>query len=302
MKNVTLLALFLGIFFNGLAQPESYVVIGYGAEFNSFSKAYKNWNSAFMSQQAQPVTNTSSDGTVQIDYSNVPFSQDKFNTTNWVFKMGLLTEGVYFESDMSMLAQELFAVGYEWVADKNLRPTLHYGTAKLRKIDENTGIDSAYGLGSAGNLWNLDFGFGGNFMIGPYTGFSALSTHSFDNIAVATASNQETYRLFDNGMVFGSLGIGLHYNFENQALLSLRVNRIRTRSKKGYFGNEDYDPWRGVEIYPSLKVWGGDEAGVYLEVFGKYYIFPKYENPEVILPDFTFSTIGVSLGFYIPYY
>ncbi|CAG5078194.1 hypothetical protein [Parvicella tangerina] len=302
MKNLLYTILLACSAFTAYAQPESYVVIGYGAEFNSFSKAYKNWNSAFNSQNAQPVTIMNSDGTTQTDYTPVEFDKDKFNTTNWVFKMGVLTEGFYFESDMSMLMQELFAVGYEWVADKDLKPTLHYGTAKLRKIDENTGIDSAYGLGSAGNLWNLDFGFGGNFMVGPYTGFSALSTHAFDNVGSIYATNQETYRLFDDGMVFGSLGIGFHMNIENQALVSLRVNRIRTRSKKGFFSNDEYEPWRGIEIYPSLKVWGGDEAGIYLEVFGKYYIFPEYENPEVIMPGFNFSTVGVSLGFYIPYY
>lgn len=301
MKNLLFLILILFGTFISYAQPESYVVIGYGAEFNGFNKAYKHWNSAFYSIHDQPVTILNGDGTSQIDYTGISFDRDRFNTTNWVFKMGMITDEIYFESDMSMLAQELFAVGYEWVANKNLKPTLHYGTGKLRKIDDNTGIDSAYGLGSAGTLWNLDLGFGGSFKVGPYTGFSGLATHSFKNVAQTSASTQETYQLFEQGMVFGSLGIGFHYSFENQALLSLRVNRIRTRSKKGYFSNSDYDPWRGIEIYPSLKIWGGDDAGIFVEVFGKYYIFSEYENPEVILPGFNFSTVGVSLGFYIPY-
>lgn len=303
MKKLILFSMIVfGWINSSFSQPEPYLVLGYGFEFNSWSKAYSHWNSANSSISAQP-TFTTIDGITQYDYTGVNFQKDKFNSTNWVFKMGYLGDGFYFESDMSYIFQELGAVFYEYVANKDLRPKLHYGIGSLRKIEQNTGIDSASGYGYAANLWNMEFGFGGgNFKVGPYTGFSALDVDYFRNVSSPYATNSATYKLNDPGLVFGSLGLGFHYSFENQALLSLRFNRIRTRSTKGVFSNKDYEPWRGLEIYPSLKLFAGDDAGFYLEIFGKYYMFSDYESPEYKLPEFNFNMFGISLGFYVPYY
>lgn len=285
--------------FTGLANAQkAFVALGYTMSNSSISKAY------YPHYSYHPVP---------ADLTTVDFSKDNFLVGNWHFKMGWLSEDLYFDSDLSFLGQTFVTSVYEWGANKNIKPQHQVGVGKLRKLKKNfetvavSEITSDF-FGIDANLWSMEIAFGKRFLVGGYFGTSALGLDS--DIAFGNTGGTQSVGFTPHNYIYGNLGLGLHYVFDdNIAIFSLRGERLRV-----WKNSHDLDYKRtGFEIYPSLRAFIGGGAGIYLDLYYKYRYFGKKTvtdhwsddadgTSEGTLVGFSSATFGITLGIYVPYF
>ncbi|TNE54749.1 MAG: hypothetical protein EP338_06320 [Bacteroidetes bacterium] len=290
-----LLLAFLGTF--SQAQEKYYGMIGYGAGIKTFSQAY----------------GTYSGSNPPVDITSLDLKNDRMAYSNWKIKAGLLGDGYLFDVDLTGAFTSVALAVYEYVKDEPVKRESFPEVGKLKKVAENTRND-AYGYGYDFNVFSMEFGAGAEgWLVSAYAGYSKIGTGTFKNTTGTNSNSQLFVTMRENGI--GHLGLGLHKiigDDEKMAQLSLRVNRMIVRSGWEYYTKEERR--RGLEIYPSARIFLGESYGLYAELYYKFQRFKDFKTPadwapanasqefdEGLLPGSTSHVVGLTLGFFMPY-
>lgn len=299
MKHILLLGIFLGsIICTG---QKTFATLGYTMATTSWNKAY------YPHYSYHSIPN---------DLSQADFARDRMFFGNWHVKMGLIDEGAYFDSDLSWLGQTFVTSLYEWAANRNVKPNHQVGVGRLRKLQKNfenfaVNNDSMEAFAIDANMWSMELAFGKKFLVGGYFGTSGLGIDDGD-LNYANTGGTTSVGFAPNSYIYGQLGLGFHYALmedDYNALISLRANRLRVwkSSTEGEYKRT------GLEIYPSLRVWIGETAGLYLDMSYRYRMFFDKQvvdywsdqadgTIEGTLPGFSSHQLSLTLGLFIPYW